>query len=97
LKLRKSLFKGHHLGKVTGARFAPAYWAVTILAAAGLALLFFDNRFAAVLLASILATFSAVYAVVQNHLRYQHPVYWILLLLAAWGVGRTVGERRLRV
>ena len=32
----------------------------------------------------LLATYSAVYAVIDNHLRYQHPIYWVLLLLTGW-------------
>lgn len=65
-------------------RFRWAYWVTTLAAFLGLALLFCEHRFAAAVLATVLATFCAVYAVVENILRYQHPVYWILLLLIGW-------------
>jgi hypothetical protein len=65
-------------------RFREAYWVTTLAAFLGLVLLFRENRLAAAILASVLVTFSAAYALIENHLRYQHPVYWILLLLIGW-------------
>jgi len=57
--------------------------ALNAAALAGLILLFRRNRWAAIVLASILLTYPLVYYLVQNGIRYQHGVYWITLLLAA--------------
>lgn len=65
-----------------------ALWAITCAGFTGLGLLLFENRLAAATLASVLATFPAVYYVLQNNLRYQHPIYWVLLLLGAYAALR---------
>jgi hypothetical protein len=56
-------------------------WTLTVAAFLGLLPLSLENGFAALVLASILVTYSAVYAVISSWWRYQHPVYWVLLLL----------------
>lgn len=60
-----------------------ALWTLNLFALAGLLLLRRRNRWAALVLASALLTFPLPYYVIYNYLRYQHPIYWILLLLAA--------------
>ncbi len=65
-------------------RFRWAFWGVTLLAGAGWLLLWVRRRPAAVLLGTVLLLYSATYAPFQTTLRYQHPIWWILLLLAAW-------------
>ena len=69
-----------------------AVWAVSVTAAGGLVLLWRANRFAAGVLGMVLATYPAVYYLLKNSLRYQHPVYWILLLLTAYLALRTLGQ-----
>ena len=56
-------------------------WALTAAAFLALVPLARENLFAALTLASILLTFSPVYALVAATWRYQHPIYWVLLLL----------------
>lgn len=60
-----------------------AVWTLTIAAWIGLFYLSRENPFATAVLGTILASFSLVYYFVQNYLRYSHPIYWALLLLAA--------------
>jgi hypothetical protein len=78
-------------------RFAPAYWVTPMLAALGLVLLFRENRLGAQTLGSVLVTFPSVYYLIHNHLRYRHPVDWILLLLAAVLVTKVHAAARLRL
>jgi hypothetical protein len=59
-----------------------ALWSLNLLALAGLVLLVRGNRWAALVVASLLLTFPVPYYFVYNYLRYQHPIYWVLLLLA---------------
>jgi hypothetical protein len=56
-------------------------WTLTIAAFLGLPILARRNGFAARVLVSILVTYSAVYALVFTSWRYQHPVYWVLILV----------------
>lgn len=77
-------------------RFQAAAWAVTVVAGLGWLLLFVQNRFAAVVLATVAVGYSLTFCLIQNTLRYQHPVWWALLLLAVCafrGLGYT---KRLR-
>jgi len=67
-------------------RFRWVFWTVTAAAFAGLALLGVYSRLASVVLATVLAGYSAVYCLIQNSLRYQHPVWWIQVLLMGWTV-----------
>lgn len=60
-----------------------ALWTLNLVALAGLVLLARRNRWGALVLTSLLLTFPLPYYFVYNYLRYQHPIYWILLLLAA--------------
>jgi hypothetical protein len=76
-------------------RFRWVFWTATAAAFAGLALLALYSRQAAVILATILATYSAVYCVIQGSLRYQHPVWWIQVLLIGW-MAYLILFRRLR-
>lgn len=57
---------------------------VTLLAFAGLALLFRRNRAAAASVLSLWVLFSLPYAAVQSYLRYQTPLYWSVLLMASY-------------
>jgi hypothetical protein len=65
-------------------RFRWVFWTATAAAFAGLVLLGVYSRLAAAVLATVLAGYSAVYCVIQNSLRYQHPVWWIQVLLMGW-------------
>jgi hypothetical protein len=65
-------------------RFRWMLWTATTAGFAGLMLLCRRHRLAAVVLGAILAGYSAVYCVVQNTLRYQHPLWWIQVLLIGW-------------
>jgi FtsH-binding integral membrane protein len=67
-------------------RFRWVFWTATASAFAGLALLSWYARLTAALLATILASYSAVYCLIQSTLRYQHPVWWIQVLLIGWMV-----------
>ncbi|MBI4893823.1 MAG: hypothetical protein HY821_24620 [Acidobacteria bacterium] len=60
-----------------------ALWLLTLAAAGGFVGLCRQNGFAAAVLAAILGPFPVIYYCVQNDLRYQHPIYWALLLLAS--------------
>ena len=73
-------------------------WAISAAAAFGLFGLWRGNRFAAGVLAIPLVTYPPIFYVIKNGLRYQHPIAWVLLLLAAWlavrgrpGAARTDG------
>ena len=57
-------------------------WTLNFFAAAGMVVLYRTNRRAARILGSILLTYPAAYYLVHNGMRYQHPIFWILLLLA---------------
>jgi hypothetical protein len=57
---------------------------ISLLAFAGLAVLFRRNRAAAVSILSLWILFSLPYAFVQSYLRYQTPLYWSLLLMASY-------------
>jgi hypothetical protein len=59
-----------------------ALWTLNLAAVAGWIGLARSNRTAAAVTGSVLLTFPGIYYFVNNFLRYQHPVYWILLLLA---------------
>jgi hypothetical protein len=61
---------------------------VTLLAAAGFWRLWRDNPGAAAVPATLLITYPLVYYVLQNYIRYEHPIYWVLVLLAAYPFGR---------
>jgi hypothetical protein len=56
-------------------------WIFNLTAAMGLFVLFRTNRLAFEWLAAMLATFPLIYFVIQSGMRYQHPIYWILMLL----------------
>jgi hypothetical protein len=59
-------------------------WALTVAAAGGLVLLWRANGFGAGVLGIVLATYPAIFSLIKNSLRYQHPIYWVLLLLTAY-------------
>ncbi len=69
-------------------RFEWVFRAVTILAAAGWVLMWMRRRMAAVVLAAVLLGYSAVFTVVETSVRYQHPIWWCLVLLSAYAVGQ---------
>ena len=69
-------------------------WAITLAAGCGLILAWRANRLAGTVLATVLATYPLVYYVIKNSLRYQHPIYWILLLLTAFLALRTIERAR---
>ena len=65
-------------------RFAWAFWAVTILAIAGWVRLLAQARFAAAVSAAVLCGYSAAFSVIESSVRYQHPIWWCLVLLSTW-------------
>jgi hypothetical protein len=74
-------------------RAAWAFWVVTVLAGAGWVLLFRRVRRAAVILFAVLAAYSAPFYLVQFTLRYEHPIWWALVLLAAWPLSLPFASR----
>jgi hypothetical protein len=58
--------------------------AAALAALASLVWLYRRSKFAAVILATILIAYSAIYYLVQNTLRYQHPLWWIQVVLIGW-------------
>ena len=68
-------------------------WAFTGLALIGFVMLARANRTAGAVLGSILALYPSVYYLIENGLRYQHPIYWILVLCAAWLAVRVLQRR----
>jgi hypothetical protein len=77
-------------------RFRCAMASVSLLAAFGLLLLWRRRRTATVILTALLASYSAFFYLIQNTLRYQHPIWWALLLLAAWPLASLGYTKRLR-
>jgi len=75
-------------------RSALALGIVAVAGIAGLLVLWRWNRLAAMILGSLLAFYPAVYYVVKNNLRYQHPIYWVLLLVSTAMLLRFLGWRR---
>jgi len=65
-------------------RFGWLLWTATAAGLAGLLSLARAWRFAALVLGAILAGYSAIFVVVQGMLRYQHPLWWIQVLLIGW-------------
>lgn len=68
------------------ARFRWMFAAAALAALASLVWLYRRSKFAAVILATILIAYSAIYYLVQNTLRYQHPLWWIQVVLIGWAV-----------
>jgi hypothetical protein len=66
-------------------------WGLNLSAAVGLAMTFRENKRVARLLGLVLLSYPAAYYLVHNGMRYQHAIYWILLLLSG-----VVGDRLLR-
>lgn len=66
-------------------------WAISIAGWGGLIALLGANRFAGAVLGVVLATYPAIYYLLKNNLRYQHPVYWVLLLLGVYLALRVTG------
>lgn len=73
-------------------RYTWAFWTVTILAGIGWLLLLAHARQAAIVLGVVLAGYSAFFSLIQNTLRYQHPIWWVLVLLASWTVYTPAGK-----
>jgi hypothetical protein len=67
-------------------RFGWMLWVVTVLAAIGWLLLLRESAFAAICLGSVLLGYSAVFSLIETTVRYQHPIWWVLLLLTGWAV-----------
>jgi len=67
-------------------RFEWMYAAATLIAFAGLVLLYRRIRLPAIVLASILVVYPAIYYCLETNLRYAHPIWWIQLLLIGWTV-----------
>ena len=65
-------------------RFRWAFWTATVVSFAGWILLYRRHRLAAAVLGAVMAGYSAIYYVIQNTLRYQHPLWWIQVLLIGW-------------
>ena len=60
------------------------YGLCSVMSFAGLLLLWRRNRLAAGLLATVLVGYGTVYALIENVLRYQHPIWWVQVLLMGW-------------
>lgn len=71
-----------------------AFAAVTLAAFASLGLLYRRAKLVFAVLGVILAGYSAIYYIVENTFRYQHPLWWIQVLLIGW-VAHTLAFRRL--
>lgn len=65
-------------------RFGWMFGAVTLAAFASLLLLYRRIRLPAVILASMFLGYPAIYYCVQTSLRYEHPLWWIQLMLIGW-------------
>ncbi len=65
-------------------RFRWVLWTVAVAGFAGLMLLFLSSRLAAVVLCAILAGYSGVFCLISSTLRYEHPVWWIQVLMIGW-------------
>jgi len=75
-------------------RFGWALAMTTLAAFASLTWLYRRSKLAFAVLGVILAGYSVVYYVVHNALRYQHPLWWIQILLMGWAA-HTLAFRRL--
>ena len=53
----------------------------------------YQCRLAAVILGTVLAGYSAVYCLIETSLRYEHPLWWIQVLLIGWLTYVIVGGR----
>jgi len=58
-------------------------WTLNAVAVAGALLLFVRNRWAFLVLGSLILTYPLIYYLIQNGMRYEHGVYWVTLLLAS--------------
>ncbi len=65
-------------------RFRWAYGLCSIFSLAGLALLLRQRRFTGVVLTAVVIAHAAVYCVIQNVLRYEHPIWWVEVLVMGW-------------
>ena len=68
--------------------------AITLGATFGLFVMWRERHRALLVLLLTLASFAAPYYLVQISARYRYPVFWILLLLGAHGMTRTLLQRR---
>ena len=75
-------------------RFRWVLWTAAVGGFAGLALLWMSRRLAAVVLGAVLVGYSGVYCLISNALRYEHPVWWIQVLMIGW-IAHLVFRRRL--
>jgi hypothetical protein len=78
-------------------RFRWAFVATALAALASLVWLYRRSKFAAVTLATILIGYSAVYYLVQNTLRYEHPLWWIQVVLIGWAAHTLLVRRFTRI
>ena len=79
------------------ARFRWAFLAAALGALASLVWLYRRSKFAAVTLATILIGYSAIYYLVQNTLRYEHPLWWIQVVLIGWAAHTLLVRRFTRI
>lgn len=71
-------------------RYAIPAGILTIVSCAGIAIMFRNNRRAALMLASTLLLYPLVHYVVQFEARYRYPIFWATFLTAAYAVSETV-------
>jgi len=71
-----------------------AFWIVTLTGALGWALLWFRSKTAAAILGAVLIGHAAIFSIIETALRYQHPVWWALVLLTGFAVCRLAGMRK---
>ena len=65
-------------------RFGWMLWIVTVLAGIGWFLLLWEAPDAAISLGSVLIGYSAVFSLIETTIRYQQPIWWVLVLLNGW-------------
>ena len=59
-------------------------WTAVILAFLGLIMIAMSRGLAALILGAAIAGYSAIYSVVANTMRYEHPLWWIQVLAIGW-------------
>jgi uncharacterized protein (DUF983 family) len=68
---------------------------VTLSAFGGLLLMWRANRPAATAILALWVSFPLVYYAIETYVRYQHPLWWSLLLTASYAVVRAAQYSRI--
>jgi hypothetical protein len=67
---------------------------VTLAAFGGLALAWHEKRLAAAPITAVWVSFPLVYYAIETYIRYQHPLWWSLVLMASYAAVRAVSLLR---